>query len=63
MQENNIIMNDQSGFGQYHSTETILLDSTNEWLENKDKGFMNGLLFLDLKRHSTRLNTKYYFSS
>ena len=33
MEENNIIMNDQSGFRQYHSTETILLDSTNEWHE------------------------------
>ena len=49
MQENNIIMDDQSGFRLYHSTETILLDSTNEWLKNMDKRLMNGVLFLDLK--------------
>ena len=50
MQENDIIIDDQSGFRPYHSTETILLDSTNEWLKNMDKGLMNGVLFLDLKK-------------
>ena len=50
MQENDIITDDQSGFRPYHSTETILLDSTNEWLKNMDKGLMNGVLFLDLKK-------------
>ena len=37
MKENNIIMDEQSGFRPHHSTKTILLDSTNEWLGNMDK--------------------------
>ena len=56
MQENNIIIDDQSGFRPHHSTETILLDSTNEWLENMDKGLMNGVLFLDLKKAFDTVN-------
>ena len=58
MQEKNIIIDDQSGFRQHHSTETILLDSTNEWLKNMDKGLMNGVLFLDLKKAFDTVNHK-----
>ena len=42
MRENNII-DEQLAFRQYHSTETTLLDSTNEWLGNVDKGLINGV--------------------
>ena len=42
MKEKNIIIDEQSGFRPYHSAETILLDSTNEWLGNMDKGLING---------------------
>ena len=49
MKENNDIIDEQSGFRPYHSTEEILLDSTNEWLGNMDKGLINGVLFLDLE--------------
>ena len=58
MKENNIIMDEQSGFRPYHSTETILLDSTNEWLGNMDKGLINGVLFLDLKKTFDTVNHK-----
>ena len=58
MQESNIIIDDQSGFRPHHSTETILLDSTNEWLKNMDKGLMNGVLFLDLKKAFDTANHK-----
>ena len=59
MKENNIIIDEQSGFRPYHSTETILLDSTNEWLGNMDKGLINGVLFLDLKKaFDTAVNHK-----
>ena len=58
MKENNIIIDEQSGFRPYHSTETILLDSTNEWLGNMDKGLINGVLFLDLKKACDTVNHK-----
>ena len=56
MKENNIIIDEQSGFSPYHSTETMLLDSTNEWLGNMDKGLINVLLFLDLKKAFDTVN-------
>ena len=33
-----------------HSTTTSLLKSTNKWLLNIDKGLINGVLFLDLRK-------------
>jgi hypothetical protein len=48
--DNNIISKHQSGFRPLHSTETTLLQSTDEWLFNMDKGLSNGVLFLDLKK-------------
>ena len=48
--DNNILVEQQSGFRSQHSTETALLGSTNEWLYNMDSGLINGVLFLDLKK-------------
>ena len=48
--ENDIVVEQQSGFCKSHSTETCLLQSTNAWLKNIDKGIINGVLFLDLKK-------------
>ena len=52
LNENNVIAKNQSGFRAQHSTETTLLYSTNtcSWLVNMDKGLINGILFLDLKK-------------
>ena len=47
---NGILVEQQSGFRQQHSTETALLSSTNEWLFNMDRGLLSGVLFLDLKK-------------
>ncbi len=47
---NNIICEQQSGFRPGHSTETALLNCTNQWLLNMDKGLINGVLFLDFKK-------------
>jgi hypothetical protein len=50
LNNNKIITKRQSGFRKYHSTETALLQSTNEYLMNMDRGLINGVLFLDLKK-------------
>jgi hypothetical protein len=48
--DNNNISKHQSGFRPLHSTETTLLQSTDEWLFNMDKGLINGVLFWDLTK-------------
>ena len=48
--DNNILVEQQSGFRSQHSTETALLGSTNKRLYNMDSGLINGVLFLDLKK-------------
>ena len=35
------------------STETALLETTNEWLWNIDNNFLNGVIFLDSKKALT----------
>lgn len=40
----------QSGFRKGRSTSSALLKTTNEWLVNMDKGLINGVVFLDLKK-------------
>jgi retron-type reverse transcriptase len=50
LNDNNIIVKQQSGFQKYHSTETALLHVTDQYLFNMDKGILNGVLFLDLKK-------------
>ena len=50
LNDNAIISKQQSGFRPLHSTETTLLQSTNQCLVNMDDGLINGFLFLDLKK-------------
>ena len=56
LNENNVIVKNQSVFRAQHSTETTLLHSTNSWLVNMDKGLINGILFLDLKKGLCQLS-------
>jgi hypothetical protein len=42
-----IINSRQYGFRSLHSTVTALLDLTNQWYYNIDRGMVNGVLFLD----------------
>ena len=35
---------------KFHSTASVLLDSTNEWFVNMDRGFFNIAVFLDLQK-------------
>ena len=50
LESNKILVNQQSGFRKKHSTETSLLSVTNEWSLNMNKGYPNGVVFLDLKK-------------
>lgn len=38
------------GFRKTHSTQTSLPNTTNKWYLNMDKGYLNGVVFLDLKK-------------
>ena len=48
--ENNLTSSQQSGFRSLHSTVTALLEATNNWAFNIDKGSVNAVVFLDLKK-------------
>ncbi len=43
-------MNEQFGFRKKHSTQIAVLNVTNKWYLNMDKGYLNGVIFLDLKK-------------
>ena len=45
-----IIINQQSGFRSLHSTVTALLEATDSWAFNIDRGNVNAVVFLDLKK-------------
>ena len=45
-----IITNQQPGFYSLHSTVTVLLEATDSWALDIDRGNVNGVVFLDLKK-------------
>ena len=50
LETNHILAEQQAGIRKNHSTQTSLLNITNQWLMNMDKGLLNGVIFLDLKK-------------
>jgi len=52
----NLLTESQSGFRPMYSTETTLLETTNEWLRNIDNNKLNGVIFLDLKKAFDTMN-------
>ena len=46
----NLIVLTQSGFRRHHSTESILIKMTDDWLKAMDQGFYTGAIFLDLRK-------------
>ena len=55
LEEHSIICKYKSGFRSTHSTVTALLEATDTWAYNIDRGKINAVVFLDLKkgfRHS-----------
>ena len=47
---NRLINSYQSGFRPTYSTLTSLLELTNNWCVNIDRGLLNGVVFIDLKK-------------
>ena len=58
--ENNLISSQQFGFRSLHSTVTALLEATNNWAVNIDKGSVNAVVFLDLKKLSIPLTIPFF---
>ena len=54
--ENNILSKCQSGFRSFHSTVTALLKATDNWAFNKDHGYVNAVVSLDLKKAFDTVN-------
>ena len=50
LNKNCILSRYQSGFRSLHSTVTALLEATDSWDMNIDRGFVNAVVFLDLKK-------------
>ena len=50
LENNAILASQQFGFTKKFSTETAMLNVTNKWLINMDRGYLNGVIFLDLKK-------------
>ena len=50
LNDNQLLSSCQSGFRTLHSTLTALLEATNSWSVNIDNGFLNGVVFIDLKK-------------
>ena len=50
LSENNIISESQSGFRSIHSTVTALREATDSWAFDIDRGNVNDVVFLDLKK-------------
>ena len=51
MNENSVLLNSgQCGFRSIHSTLTALLEKNDSWCVNIDKGLLNGVIFIDLKK-------------
>ena len=54
--ENNILSKCQSGFRSFHSTVTALLKATDNWAFNIDRGYVNAVVSLDLKKAFDTVN-------
>ena len=50
LSDEDIISIHQSGFRSLHSTVTALLEATDNWAFNIDRGNVNAVVFLDLKK-------------
>ena len=63
LKKQNILSEHQFGFRQFHSTTTTLLDCTNEWYINMDRGLYNIVVLLDLKKAFDTVNHELFYVS
>ena len=56
MLEHDLLSEYQSGFRSLHSTVTALLEATDSWAYNIDRGNINAVVFLDLKKAFDTVN-------
>ena len=69
LNNNKLLSSCQSGFRSLHRTLTALLEATNSWSVNIDNGFLNGVVFIDLKKafdtidHEIMLRKLSYFGA
>ena len=69
LNDNKLLSSCQSGFHSLHSTIIALLEATNSWSVNIDHGFLNGVVFIDLKKafdtidHEIILHKMSYFGA
>ena len=50
LSEHDILSKSQSGFRSIHSTVSALLEATDSWAFDIDRGNVNAVVFLDLKK-------------
>ena len=60
MDENELFYRNQFGFRKQHSTSHAIITLVEKVSKALDKGKIVVGVFLDLKRHSTQLNTQNY---
>ncbi len=58
-----ILTSCHSVFISLHSTVTAMLEATSDWSKNIENGLINGVVFIDLKKHLTLLITKLCYKS
>ena len=63
LEEHNIICKYQSGFRAIHSTVTALLEAADTWAYNIDRGKINAVVFLDLKKALTQLTMRSFYQN
>ena len=56
VESNHLLSESQAGFRKRSSTVTSLLSNMNQWYINMDKGLVNGIIFLDLKKAFDRVH-------
>lgn len=61
LSEHNILSQYEPGFRSFHCTVTALLEVTDSWAFNIDRGYVNAVVFLDLKQHLTQKITLFYY--